>query len=309
MKVPALSRARQKEVASPRNSFKTDFMSLSAGSTSGIVNGLYYQSYGAGDPVVALHGLGATMYSWRYLVEPLSKSHLLYLLDLKGHGKSEKPEDGKYSLHDQADLVVEFIKRLDLRTLTIIGHSMGGAVGLLSAIKLIEQMPNRLASLVLLDPVALPQKLPVLFKALRLPVLPEVALRSLPPRLWARIVLKLAYYDDSKITQDAVTEYAKNLETSCGRNALISAARQMVPEDIDVVIEKYHKIKVPTQIVWGRQDKIMSPASAILLNTQLENSVLMMVDRCGHIPHEEQASIVVPTLAEFVDKKSNRVVS
>src|SRR4051812_10989785 len=71
---------------------------------------LHYETYGDGDPVLCLHGLGACLYTWRNLIEALSQSYKLILVDLKGCGESPKPSDGRYSVQDQAELIYQFIQ-------------------------------------------------------------------------------------------------------------------------------------------------------------------------------------------------------
>ncbi len=99
---------------------------------------LYHEIYGQGDPLLCIHGFGASLYSWRNFIEPLAKDYQLILIDLKGCGKSPKPHDTKYSTQDHADLVYQFIVEHDLRNLTLIGNSFGGALSLLLSIMLAE---------------------------------------------------------------------------------------------------------------------------------------------------------------------------
>ena len=94
----------------------------------------YYEA-GQGPPVLLLHGFGASAYAWRFLGPVLAKDHRVLTIDLKGFGLSAKPEDGKYTLRDQADLVAEFIRARDLHDLVVIGHSMGGGVALMAYFK------------------------------------------------------------------------------------------------------------------------------------------------------------------------------
>ncbi|MDQ6652206.1 MAG: alpha/beta hydrolase, partial [Acidobacteriota bacterium] len=67
-------------------------------------SGLNCEIYGSGDPILAVHGLGASLYSWRKLKGQLP-DHQLILIDLRGSGKSPKPHDKHYSIHDQANLI------------------------------------------------------------------------------------------------------------------------------------------------------------------------------------------------------------
>src|SRR5437870_1114727 len=106
----------------------------------------------------ALHGFLATLESWRGLV-PLVPDRELWLFDLKGHGASPCPADGKYTVQDQADLVLARILEEDMRELTLIGHSFGCGVALLVAIALVKEAKGRLTSLVLIDSLAFPEAL------------------------------------------------------------------------------------------------------------------------------------------------------
>ena len=101
----------------------------------------YYEA-GQGPPVILLHGFGASAYSWRFLGPVLAKDHRVLTIDLKGFGLSAKPEDGKYALRDQADMVAEFIRARDLHDLVVIGHSMGGGVTLMAYFKVAGGRPG-----------------------------------------------------------------------------------------------------------------------------------------------------------------------
>ena len=65
--------------------------------------GLHCEVYGSGAPILAVHGLGACVFSWRKLKGRLP-DHKLILIDLKGHGESPKPPDTHYAIPDQAEL-------------------------------------------------------------------------------------------------------------------------------------------------------------------------------------------------------------
>lgn len=65
---------------------------------------LHHEIYGTGNPVLCLHGFGASLFSWRNFVAPLSPIYQLILIDLKGCGDSPKPPDSHYSTKDHADL-------------------------------------------------------------------------------------------------------------------------------------------------------------------------------------------------------------
>src|ERR1043166_9130427 len=92
---------------------------MSEGKTS-VSTAMYKEVYGAGDPILCLHGLGANLYSWRHFIKPFSQSNQLILVDFKGSGKSPKPLDSAYSIDDKANEVYNLILETDLENLTLV---------------------------------------------------------------------------------------------------------------------------------------------------------------------------------------------
>ena len=101
-------------------------------------------------------------------------------IDLKGFGLSAKPEDGKYALSDQADMVAAFIRARDLHDLVVIGHSMGGGVTLMAYLQVAGDDPARIKKLVLIDSAGYPQKLPLFIWLAKVPGLGSVGSQAAP---------------------------------------------------------------------------------------------------------------------------------
>ncbi len=265
---------------------------------------LYYESHGAGNPVILLHGFGGNIYTWRYLIEPLSKQSRLIAVDLKGFGKSPKPRDNHYEVQDQANLIFNFIVDHQLTNLTLIGHSYGGGVALVTALKLIKERPNWLRRLVLIDAAAYNQDLPVFIDILRTPVLGRLSLSLLSNKQKVRMILKKSYYDDSRITDDQIKAYAAPLASEGGHYALTKTAKSIVPRDIQHISAQYKEIKLPTLILWGRHDKIVPLQIGERLKKDITSSALVIIENCGHIPHEEQPAAAIAAIAAFLKAHS-----
>ncbi len=85
-----------------------------------------YVTSGEGDKsIVFLHGFSSSLYSWRQVLEPISKTYRVYALDLKGFGFSGKPESD-YTTDEYVDFVIDFMDALGVDRATLCGNSMGG---------------------------------------------------------------------------------------------------------------------------------------------------------------------------------------
>lgn len=250
--------------------------------------------------MLCLHGLGASTHSWREFREPLSKEHKLILIDFKGFGASPKPKDKHYAIQEHAELIYQFIQEHDLRNLTLVGNSFGGAVALLVALRLCEAGSGRLERLILIDSGGYNQHLPLHLKLLRTPILGWLALHVLPPKISALIVLKVSYYNPSKITKEQIDAYARPIADRGGRHALLQTAKQIIPENIDELIAKYPKISVSTLILWGRQDKVIPLVIGEMLDKAIPKSRLEVINNCGHVPQEECPEETICYISEFL---------
>ncbi|HEV8131760.1 MAG TPA: alpha/beta hydrolase [Acidobacteriota bacterium] len=261
---------------------------------------LHFEITGAGRPVLLLHGFGANSYTWKYLRDPLSHRFRLIMPDLKGHGLSPKPNDKRYSVYDQAELIHRLIIDQDLKDFIIVGHSFGGAICLVTTLRLLETEPARLAKLVLIDGAAFRQRWPRFLRILRAPLLGDLAIRILPNRFQVLSTLRETYYDGGKISDDFVQAYAAPLRMPGAKSALVATARQIVPSNIDDLIARYPTIAVPTLILWGKEDKVVPLQVGERLHQAIPNSRMMVLEECGHVPQEEQPEAALAAIQDFL---------
>lgn len=261
---------------------------------------LHHKIYGSGKPVLCIHGFGASLFSWRNFVTPISAGYQLILIDLKGSGDSPKPPDSHYSSKDHADLIYKFIIDHNLQDLTLVGNSFGGSLSLLLSLMLMDHEPGRLRALVLIDPGAYKQFIPGYVKLIGIPILGALAVYLSPAKMMAKNILKLAYYDKNKITADQIDAYAAPLAAPGGRHALIETGKQIMPPNIDELTARYKDINLPTLIIWGKQDKIISPDAGELLHQDISTSTLKWIDHCGHVPQEEKPEETIPLVLNFL---------
>ena len=247
---------------------------------------LHMERHGEGrSSIVLLHGYAGSSFSWRYWIPSLAARHEVWALDLKGHGSAPAPPDDDYSPHDHAELVYRFILQKDLRDLTLFGHSMGGGIALLVALRLLDQ--GRLRRLVLVASAAYPQRLPPFVKLARTGRWAQWLFALVPKRRLIGWVLRSIVYDPSNISGAQIEGYAEPLRSAPHRLALIKTAQAIVPPDLGEMTARYSEIDVPTLLLWGRHDGVVPLSVAHELAKTLPRATLEVLEECGHLPPEE----------------------
>lgn len=258
---------------------------------------LHYQEKGEGTPLVLIHGYGSSTFTWRDVFIPLSKHFRVIALDLKGFGFSEKPT-GDYTRREQAVLVRKFLDKLEIEKAWFAGSSMGGEISL----NIVLQNPNRVEGLILIDSAGVKSvkgssstsaiyEIPFVGRAF-------VSLGLLSDSL-VRESLERSYFDDSKVTKKVVETYYLPLQTNNGQRAIVSAQRQW---DLYSIEDELSEIKVPTLLIWGKEDYVTPLAGGRKMNASIENSKLVIFENCGHLPAEEMPQKTVEEILKFTKK-------
>jgi pimeloyl-ACP methyl ester carboxylesterase len=261
-----------------------------------------YEVHGTSGPVlIMIHGFGASLETWRDIVPLMAPYCKLYLLDLKGFGKSSKPDDKCYSISDQARIVSAFIVQLGEREISLVGHSYGGAVSLMTYLELVSQPDSpTVKRMVLIDSPGYPQPLPFFITILRTPVLNRISMNFIPARLRAELVLRRVIFDKSRITRELVDRYARYFNLPGCTNSFIALANQVIPPNPGILSKRIPEISVPTLILWGAHDPTIERWQAERLNREIRGSRLTIFPKCGHIPQEECPDETAASILEFV---------
>ena len=133
--------------------------------------GIHFKDLGIGKAIVFIHGFGSSMDTWRFLIEDLRKEFRIVLLDLRGHGYSDRPRDPRYSVQDHADIVIGLMEHLKLTNAVLVGHSLGSGVALLAALKDLNRRTGLVSGLVLIGGSAYPEQLRFFARWLGRPVI------------------------------------------------------------------------------------------------------------------------------------------
>ena len=107
---------------------------------------LYYEIHGSGAPLVLIHGLGSSTRDWQDQLDHFAKNYQVVLIDMRGHGQSDKPI-GPYSIPLFATDVALLLQELQLTPAHVVGISMGGMI----AFQLTVDHPRLVKSLVIVN--------------------------------------------------------------------------------------------------------------------------------------------------------------
>jgi pimeloyl-ACP methyl ester carboxylesterase len=255
------------------------------------------------DTFVLLHGYGGSAFSFRTWTSCLARRGHVVLVDMKGFGRAPKPDDDRYGPEELGELVTRLVVRDGMRRVTLVGHSLGGGVALYTALALRDAgEAARLRRMVLVAGAAYMQPLPPFVALARHPRFTGALLRVLGPRAMVAQALRAIVFDPSGISAEQIRGYAEPMGAAAAERALLSAARQIVPPDLEALTERYPEIDVPTLVLWGRHDPAVPLWVGRRLAAVLPRATLHVLERCGHLPAEERPAESLAALTDFLDR-------
>ena len=243
---------------------------------------------GTGPPLVFLHGVSGL--AWDAFLDALAEHYTVYAPEHPGTSFGDP--DSINHLDSLWDLVLyyyEIFDQLGLESVPVIGHSFGGMV----AAELAATNPERVSKLVLISPIGL-------------------WLDDTPVTNWMIITpaTDLALY----LFYDPQGPVAKQVLGMPDDPQLLVAAQQQLlwsmactgkfvwPIPDKGLKKRLHRIKAPTLIVWGREDRLVPPVYAQAFASRISNAQITLVDQASHMPHLEQMGMVSQHIQTFLRK-------
>lgn len=244
---------------------------------------LNYMEYGNGqEPMLLLHGATNRWQSFMSIIPDLSINYHLYALDFRGHGSSERAYS--YTLHDYLDDVHNFIKEHIKKPVIIVGHSLGGMIGILLA----AYYPNLVKQLVIID------------TPLNLEALQRLSSGPIEQANWLIEGLRYSQLIPGLLLPEGLMQ--------CDPNILLAMVNQF-PETFAPYKERelFSKIICPLLLIRGSVE-LGSLVSEIDLKTTLELSPKMahtQIAYAGHSPIRHDPEAVVEAIQSFLYNPSS----
>lgn len=246
--------------------------------------------------IVLLHGLGGDLTAWnseRGILQALGYS--TYAIDLRGHGRSEKPDRvDAYQMAYLAQDVVEVIKKEKLKHVVLVGHCLGGMV----AMTLAALYPGTIESLILVDTSCKPPFFagPLTHWPFLGKLLPLMA--RLSPRGGKYTEIDFPHFIGSK-DYDWRRILSDILHTSLHTYLLI--CHDLLKFDASELLEK---ITVPCLVITGAEDSIFPPQLAKQLAHHISHAKLVCVPKANHIIVINNPSELTLHIHSFLKEKA-----
>ncbi len=205
---------------------------------------LSYLDAGDGYPLIFLHGFGGTGNTWLKSAPYLEKCIRPILVDLLGHGHSDKP-DIEYTISQQAQSIVDMIHALGIKKFSIAGNSYGGWISL------------KLASEMLQPDMLFP-----------------VDSAGISPAL----------SNESRENMNRILDSILKARNYNNRDALERILENNKKAEEKISDTEMGNIKSKTTIIWGNNDNIIPLSFGQAMNIKIPGSELIVIDNAGHTP-------------------------
>ena len=266
---------------------------------------VHYKIEGEGNPVfILLHGFGASTFSWREVMTPLSYYGTVIAYDRPAFGLTERPIAwagvSPYSQESNIRLLSGLMDQLGVEKAVLVGNSAGGTLA--TAFTLAH--PERVSALILVD-AAIYQTM-MLNSSLFNLLLNTPQADHIGPQIARRLVnrsgedfIRSAWHDPSKLdaNPEILAGYRKPLMVENWDRALWELTKIYHVPDLAVQLCQIH---APTLVISGDDDRIVPVEDSRHLAADIPGAEFVILEACGHLPQEECPQAFMYTVEDFI---------
>lgn len=256
-------------------------------------------------PLLLLHGFLDSTATWDLVAEGISRDRRVLMMDLLGHGYTERPRGQGYTIPDILSQIAALQNALKLDSLHVGGNSLGGILSVLYAIR----SPERVASVIVVDGGVGGKKPGIPYGVLYLLTSPLVMwwvwqlLRPMEKRLvdW---LFREWILGRGEPSEDRVRTFIEPIRLPGASRAVGRLLRGYVSyfsgqKDREVK-EAFAALAKPTLLIWGERDRVVPSRVAEVLHQGLPDSRLEKLSGCGHCPQLDAPEDFVRIVREFL---------
>lgn len=251
---------------------------------------------GAGEPVLLIHGFADSAYTWhRNLRALMTAGFRVIAYDHPGLGKSALPPGFRFGVNALTELAVGVLDALEIARAHVIGHSMGGGIGLHLAV----HHPGRLRRVVLVAPTCYHAPFRPFVFLFRLAPFSALSRRLVGPWL-VKPVLASQYGDTTLLTPRVLAQYRAAFERPEYLSACTRLLRDYWNEAFYATARRYREIAAPLHLIWGDRDVWITTnryAPRLVADT---GAGLTVIPCAGHMVHQAQPERFNETVVRFL---------
>ncbi|GAA1957190.1 alpha/beta hydrolase [Amycolatopsis minnesotensis] len=250
--------------------------------------------FGAGPPVVLVHGTPSWSYLWREIAAPLAEAHTVYLWDLPGYGDSSLADGASASIALHARTLAELVAYWELDAPALVGHDIGG--GAVLRAHLIEKVPA--SSIAVLDAAVLsPWVTPVVQHMQR----HLEVYRSMPSHVFGEIIAgHVRTATHLELPEPVRAAYLDRFAGRDGQQRWLDHVAHFSEDDTADVVGALGEIAVPTHVIWGEHDQWLPRRTATELAGAIPGARRTIIPGAGHFLTEDAPAEVAAVLAEWL---------
>ena len=261
--------------------------------TSDGVN-IYYENHGRGVPIVFLHPFSTNGYVWYYQIFSFANTNQCVVIDERGHGRSDKPQQG-YSIQQNAKDVKVLLDSLEIDRAVLVGNSIGGMIALQFSLDYPERV---LGNLILSSGTGLYQHIP------------KEAMEVLQSDGYVEPfneILDMCLSAKSKQNRGEILDVMKSqflVESIFPRHAYMASVKDPTGVFNWDITDRLKEISVPTLVIAGAEDFVVPVEVNKVLADNIPGAELRVIQEVGHFYQLEQPRAFSEELREFVKKVS-----
>lgn len=266
-----------------------------------------YVDEGKGDQtLVFIHGLGGYIKHWEANIKTLSQNYRCIAIDLPCYGRSGKTVRATTSDYMDyfSETVIAVIDKLNAKRVTLVGHSMGGQIAMITALK----APKIIQQLILISPAGIETFTPMEAAGMKQFTPPSFFMNQKEKTI--REALKKNFVSPPAAMDEMVTNRLK-LKQSKGFAAYCQTVSNSIKGMLDhPVYQELSAIKQKTLIIYGAQDQLIPnrilhgsltiQQVAESANTQIPNSTLILMSKAGHLLQMEKSAETNKSIQQFL---------
>ena len=254
---------------------------------------IHYIEEGNGEPLILVHSVGQSFYTWRNMFSRLSLNYRVIAIDLLGHGYSSRPENFNYTVEEQAMTLGLFMDAIGVQSAHIMAFSMGSAYALRFAL----DNPERVGKMMLIAPGGISPEMPLPIKLMDSSLFGGVASMLYGMRTVEK-VLSECYFDLAQMmSPEVVGEYYKTISDRESRWALRASFHNF---DDESVVSRLRSLEAPVLMLQGSEDKWRQGDDSELYHTAMPYAGFATMRNAGHLLHEEKAEKVIAAILEYI---------